>query len=104
MEEYPTMGNMFNRMMSAVPDPIHAMMIKRKKQQDNPDTPLPPSLEYPNDDIKQLEDFCRQHGILGFSCGHMNPKTALRMLKGKMGVLDSENYNKSSNSANLLFG
>lgn len=103
MEEYPTMPSMFNRMMNAVPDPIHAMMVKRKKQSDSGEIPLSPELKYPEDDIKQLEEFCRQYGILGFNCGSMNPKTALRMLKAKVGVVDIENYNKSNNRKDLLF-
>jgi hypothetical protein len=104
MEEYPTIPNMFDRMMSMVPDPIHAMMIKRHKQQNNGEISLPPEVKYADDDIKQLEDFCRQHGIFGFNCGSMHPRLALKMLKSKMGVVDIENYNKSNNSKNLLLG
>lgn len=102
MEEYPTMPSMFDRMISAVPDPIHAMMVKRRQKQDSGE--LPPEVKYADDDIKQLEEFCRQYGILGFNCGSMHPKLALRMLKAKMGIVDTENYNKSNNNKNLLFG
>jgi hypothetical protein len=97
MEEYSTLPNMFDRMMSNVPDPIHAMMVKRKNCQE-----IPPMLIQSNEDIAQLEEFCNQHGIMGFSCGNMNPKLALRLLKSKMGVVDTENYNKCTDRKMLL--
>lgn len=101
MEEYPTMSGMFDRIMASTPDPIHAMMVRRKKQQDIQE--LPREMKYHDDDIKQLEEFCRQHGILGFNCGTMNPKLAMRMLKAKLGVID-DNYNKTNSNKNLLLG
>jgi hypothetical protein len=104
MEDYPTMGNMFDRMMNSAPDPIHAMMMKRKKQKDNIDTPPPPSLEHSTDDISELQEFCRQYGIVGFNFGNMPPQTALRMLKSKLGIIEKENYNKSINNKEMLFG
>jgi hypothetical protein len=31
---------------------------------------------------------------MGFNFGKMNPKSALRMLKGKMGIVDEKIHNK----------
>ena len=102
MDEYPIIQNPFGNMGNTAHDPIYAMMVRRKKQLDNPDTPLPSELKYQDTDIMELEEFCRTHGILGFNCGNMNPKTALKILKGKMGIKDD--YNNSVKSNNLLLG
>ena len=64
-------------------DPVDLMM-KKKQQQDNPQ--LQSTMEYNTDDVYELEEFCRKHNIMGFNCGRMNPKAALRMLKSRMGV------------------
>ncbi len=66
-------------------DPVFQSLVRRKKQGE--DTTLPPVQEYATEDIEALESFCKAHGILGFNCGRMNPKVALQMLKGKLGVL-----------------
>jgi hypothetical protein len=50
--------------------------------------------QYDPKDIQALEEFCQQYGIMGFNFGKMNPKSALRMLKGKMGIVDETVYNK----------
>lgn len=68
-------------------DPV-ALMAKRKQQQDNTDNI--PVVNYSENDINELESFCRKHGIIGFNCGRMHPKTALRMLKMKMGIPHEE--------------
>jgi hypothetical protein len=49
---------------------------------------------YDAKDIQALEEFCQQYGIMGFNFGKMNPKSALRMLKGKMGIIDEKVSNK----------
>lgn len=104
MEEYRAMSNPLNSMVSAMTDPIHAMMMKRRKQMENPDETLLPISNHNSSDVKELEEFCRNNGIVGFNCGLMSPKAALRMLKMKMGVLDNESYNKSPDNKNLLLG
>ena len=71
--------------MDQQPFDIYSALVKRKKQGE--DTTLPPVQEFPQVDIDELESFCRSHSILGFNCGKMNPKAALQMLKGKLGVL-----------------
>jgi hypothetical protein len=92
MDEWRSIGSgMFGGMSMKRPtattvpdfDPV-ALMMKKKQQQDNPQ--LPPTLDYNVDDVYELEEFCRKHNIIGFNCGRMNPKSALRMLKSRMGV------------------
>ncbi len=70
---------------TSVNDPIFQSLVRRKKRGD--DTTLPPVQQFPQSDIDELESFCKAHGILAFNCGRMNPKAALQMLKGKLGVL-----------------
>lgn len=70
--------------MDQPPFDIYNALVKRKKQGE--DTTLPPTREFPQQDIEELESFCRKYGILGFNCGRMHPKSALRMLKSRMGV------------------
>lgn len=70
---------------TSVNDPIFQSLVRRKKQGE--DTTLPPVQQFPQSEIDELESFCKAHGILGFNCGRMNPKAALQMLKGKLGVL-----------------
>ena len=64
-------------------DPFVEMM-KCKYQEDNLDIDLTVP-QHNEDDVKELEDFCLKHGIVGFNCGRMNPKAALQMLKSKIG-------------------
>ena len=70
--------------MDQPPFDIYNALVKRKKQGE--DTTLPPIQEFPQQDIEELESFCRKYGIIGFNCGRMNPKAELRMLKSRMGV------------------
>jgi hypothetical protein len=107
MEEWPTigMGNlqamMVMRQQSAPVssvngfDPYQAML---RRKQSNVDTDAgynnDPVQQYDPKDIQELEEFCRQYGIMGFNFGKMNPKSALRMLKGKMGIIDEKVGNK----------
>jgi hypothetical protein len=65
-------------------DPIFNMLVKKRKQQDNPmEIPV---MEYDSKDIKALEEFCKSHGIFGFNFGRMHPRAALSMLRSKMGL------------------
>ena len=81
-------------------DPYQSM-LKRKKMMSTDD--LNPSdievQQYDVKDIQELENFCQQYGILGFNCGKMDPKSTLKMLKNKMGIV-SENVNNKK----MLFG
>lgn len=67
-------------------DPV-ALLMKRKQQEDLPNMGV---MEYNQDDILELEDFCRKHNILGVNFGRSNPKSILNMLKNKIGHLQSE--------------
>jgi len=107
MEEWPTigMGNlqamMVMRQQSAPVssvngfDPYQAM-LRRKQSNVDTDTGYinDPVQQYDPKDIQELEEFCQQYGIMGFNFGKMNPKSALRMLKGKMGIVEKVNNKK----------
>ena len=96
MEDWPSIGSgMFGNMQMHRPmsnslpnfDPV-ALMAKRKQQRD--DGNLPPITSFNDNDIKELESFCHKYGIIGFNCGNMNPKAALRLLKMRMGIPNEE--------------
>ena len=53
-------------------------LLKKKSEE-------PAISDYDENDVKALEKFCNEHGILGVNFGRMNPKAALNMLKGRMG-------------------
>ena len=112
MSEWPTigMGNlqamMVMRQQSAPVssingfDPYQAML--RRKQSNVSDESEYINAEVPQydpKDIQELEEFCQQYGIMGFNFGKMNPKAALRMLKGRMGVQEEKTLPKT-----MLFG
>jgi hypothetical protein len=40
--------------------------------------------KWPEEDVKELEDYCRRNGIVGFA-SRMNPKLALMQLKRQVG-------------------
>lgn len=86
MEEYKNIPNPYENMAGY--DPIHALFLKRKQQQDNGEN-LPPIKQYSDDDIKALEEFCNKYGILACNFGNMHPKAALQMLKSKMGIIEN---------------
>jgi len=76
-------------------DPYQAM-LRRKQSNVDTDTGYinDPVQQYDPKDIQELEEFCQQYGIMGFNFGKMNPKSALRMLKGKMGIVEKVNNKK----------
>jgi len=78
----------FPEIPTALNDPIFQSLVLRNQQGE--DTNLPPIQEFPQQDINELESFCRKYGIIGFNCGRMHPRAALRMLKMKMGVPNEE--------------
>ena len=107
MEEWPTIGMdnlqamMVMRQQSAPVaassgfDPYQAM-LRRKQSTVQNDTGYinTPVQQYDPKDIQELEEFCTKYGIMGFNFGTMNPKTALRMLKTRMGVREEKINNK----------
>ena len=107
MSEWPTigMGNlqamMVMRQQSAPVssingfDPYQAMLRRKQSDTSNESGDINMDVQqYDPKDIQELEEFCQQYGIMGFNFGKMNPKAALRMLKGKMGVIDEKVSNK----------
>ena len=107
MNEWPTvpMGNlqamMVMRQQSAPVSSINAFdpyqaMLRRKQSNTSDDNGyINAEVEqYDPKDIEALEEFCQQYGVMGFNFGKMNPKSALRMLKNKMGIVEKVNNKK----------
>ena len=63
-------------------------MVKKKLMDSGEAQDTTPKQMWPEKDIKVLEDFCKEHGILGFNCGRMSPIQALAFLKQKLGIAD----------------
>lgn len=106
MNEWPTigMGNLQAMMvMRQHIDPIQSSngfdpyqtMLKRKNQSFEETGYIDSTVQqYDPKDIQALEEFCQQYGIMGFNFGKMNPRSALQMLKNKMGVIEKVNNKK----------
>lgn len=67
----------------------HAMMVKKHKIETG-EVPVDTTnkTNYPEEDIKELEDFCKKFNIIGFNFGTMPPKLALARLKAMVGYDD----------------
>jgi len=65
----------------------HKLMVNKKKSEDSMEMPV--IHQWPENEVQALEDFCKQHGLVGISCGRMSPIAALAMLKNKMGIIDT---------------
>ena len=61
----------------------YKLLLKRKQQHSNPIGEIP-TVSFDELDVKELEEFCKSHGILGVNFKNMNPKAVLNMLKNKM--------------------
>ena len=107
MNEWPTvpMGNlqamMVMRQQSAPVSSINSFdpyqaMLRRKQSNVSDDSEYINAevQQYDPKDIQALEEFCQQYGIMGFNFGRMNPKSALQMLKNKMGIVEKINNKK----------
>lgn len=68
----------------------YRMMIHRKAENTGEIAGSSLVQSWPEADIKTLEEFCKQHGIIGFNCGTMSPRAALAMLKNKLGIPQTE--------------
>ena len=85
-------------------DPYQAMLRRKQSNVSDESGYINAEVQqYDAKDIQALEEFCQQYGIMGFNFGKMNPKAALRMIKGKMGVRD-EPTTPTTPIRNLLFG
>ena len=79
-------------------DPYQAMLRRKQSNVSDDSGYINAEVQqYDVKDIQALEEFCQQYGIMGFNFGTMNPKSALRMLKNKMGIVE-----KVSNKKMLL--
>ena len=62
-------------------------LFNKKSAEDKPLGFQPDNVqEYSPEEIKELEDYCKQRGIIGVNFGGMSPQTVLNMLKGKTGI------------------
>ena len=72
-------------------DPYQAMLRRKQSNVSDESGYINAEVQqYDAKDIQALEEFCQQYGIMGFNFGKMNPKSALRMLKGKMGIREEK--------------
>ena len=107
MNEWPTvpMGNlqamMVMRQQNAPVSSINSFdpyqaMLRRKQSNVSDDSGYINAevQQYDPKDIQALEEFCQQYGIMGFNFGRMHPKSALQMLKNKMGIVEKVNNKK----------
>lgn len=107
MEQWPTigMGNLqammvmrqHNTPIQSINgfDPYQTMLKRKHSNLESESGYIDHSVEqYDPKDIKALEEFCQQHGILGFNFGKMNPKSALKMLKNKIGFVEETKVKK----------
>ncbi len=107
MNEWPTVGMdnlqamMVMRQQSAPVSSINAFdpyqaMLRRKQSNVSDESGYINAevTQYDPKDIQALEEFCQQYGIMGFNFGKMNPKSALQMLKNKMGIVEKVNNKK----------
>ena len=96
-------------------DPYKTMLMKKESDDGSKPIDTTNTIKWPEEDIRKLEEFCKQYGIVGFSCGRMSPMAALALLKAKLGVVDgipSENvlysakhrYGDQFNQKTLLKG
>lgn len=63
----------------------YKMMLQRKQGIVPETSPVPIAIEWPADQVKQLQDYCTKMGIVGFNAGRLNPIVALAMLKKQFG-------------------
>ena len=93
-EEFPTLPGFDNLLQQRIaqknaplPPPGTAdpynLMLQRKKGEIKEIDPATIQ-KWPEEDVKELEDYCRRNGIVGFA-SRMNPKLALMQLKRQVG-------------------
>jgi hypothetical protein len=64
-------------------DPYQAMLDRKAGKPI--EQKLPEVQQWPEEDVKTLQDYCTKMGIVGFNSGRMNPIAALAMLKKRFG-------------------
>lgn len=66
-------------------DPYKIMLQRKKEASGEVSMPDPSTIQkWPEEDVKELEDFCKRNGIVGVST-RINPKIALMQLKRQIG-------------------
>ena len=70
---------------------LNSLLRGRKFGKRDEDLPLNMNPEIPVYDeaeMQELQEFCRQRGIIGVNFNGMNPRAVLKMLKRKMGMTE----------------
>jgi len=87
-------------------DPYQTMI--QKKKMESGEIPIQ---KWPEKDIKALETFCKDHVLIGISCGRMSPVAVIALLKQKLGIIDEKleervpyGYQRIKESKKILFG
>lgn len=73
-----------NTAPKTVIDP-YKMMVNKKENESLPINTSEEVVQWPENDLKLLKDYCQKMGIVGFSCGKMHPIAALAMLRQRLG-------------------
>lgn len=68
-------------------DPFQLMMSKMNSSDITQNHTV---ISYADEDLLELQEFCKQHNIMGINFKNRNPKAILHMLKQKIGVLDEK--------------
>ena len=71
----------------------YKMMVQRKQIDSGEPVDLP-TIHWPEEDVKKLQDYCSKIGIVGYNCGKMHPMAALSLLKKHLGDSDEMCYNR----------
>lgn len=62
----------------------YAAMLKKKEEETAPIDPAT-IRQWPEADVKRLQDYCQRMGIVSFNCGRMHPIACLAMLRKEYG-------------------
>lgn len=99
---YPTMPTGHSN-DSVSSDAINSLLRGRNfgmsKMDEKPFEMNPPIPEYNEDDMRELQEYCKKRGIIGVNFAGRNPKAVLQMLKARMGER-SESISKKG----MLYG
>ena len=64
----------------------HKMFLKKSQEDSQPLGFQPTNIpQYSDEEIKELEEYCKSRGIIGVNFGNMSPRAVLNMLKEKNG-------------------
>ena len=64
----------------------YKLMLQRKREINNPGEIDPNTIQkWPDESVKELQDYCSKMGIVGFNSGKLHPSIALKHLKQQVG-------------------